>query len=352
MKLKSIIFSGILALAMTASCALTAAADDVTHEAELSALAGEMHERDSEGLPVAAASTVLKQREWDGKSKLKANTCYFIKDGASVTVNAGKTLPASSMIVVENGGKLTIKHGAKLVVKGALIVHSSAKLTVNGQAVIKSKAACVANGTVFVGAKGKLPVYGDLQVSAGGMLSAKGRAAAGKGGRILSFGDVKKLAGGYVSAYTQFKADEKPLYIANEYSGYLKKDMEISGVFDDSMEITEDADKLELLRSFESVLYKYDGEFAGVDSFALNPRAIMTIFMCKCRYSCECCDGPHAISGCLYGWNGIIVDRSDAGDGETENGSFYCSVLGAADLGLFAPVDPDSEEYIRAGEFA
>lgn len=349
MKLKSIVFSGILALAMTAGCALTAVAADVTHEAELSALAGETHERDSEGLPVPAASTVLKRKEWDGKTKLKANTCYFIKDGASVTVSAGKTLPASSMIVVENGGKLTVKQGAKLVVKGALIVHSNAKLTVNGQAVIKSKAACVANGTVFVGAKGRLSVYGDLQVSAGGMLSVKGRAAAGKGGRILSFGDVKKPAGGYVSAYTQFKADEKPLYIANEYSIYLDKDMEISGVFDDCVEITEDAEKLDLLRSFESVLYKYDGEFSGVDSFALNPRAIMTIFMCKCRYNCECCEGPHAISGCLYGWNGVIVDRSDAGDGETENGTFYCSVLGAADLGLFGSVDPEGEGYVRFG---
>lgn len=341
-----------LALVMAASCAAAAAADEITHEAALSALAGESRERDSEGLPVPTSAAVLKQSEWNGKSKLKANTCYFIKSGTSVTVSAGKTLPASSMIVVENGGKLTVKQGAKLYVKGALIIHSGAKLTLNGQAVVKAGGTCVANGTLFVGAKGRLSVSGDMQVSAGGMLSVKGRAAAAGSGRILSFGEVKKLSGGSVGAFTQFKADDKPLYIAEEYSSYLKKDIVIVGAFDDSAEITDSAEKLTLLRSFESVLYKYDGEFSGVDMFALNPYATMTIFKCKCRYDCECCDSAPAIYGELYNWNGKIIDPSDADDPEYMDGTFYCAVLGAADKELFALVDPESESYIRADELA
>lgn len=346
-KFGRIIISGLLAFMMAASSAVAVSAETVSHETELSALAGEPNARDREGLPVVDKAAVLAQKEWNGKTKLRANTCYFIGSGASVTVNTSKTLPESSMIVVENGGKLTVNKGAKLYAKGAVIVHSNAKLTVSGQAFIKSTGACVVNGDLYVGASGRLTVYSNLQVSAGGMLSARGRVSVGGKGKILGFGNVNKLKGGYVAQYTRFDAEEKPLYIAEEYSAYADKDIVITGVFDDSMEITDPAEKLKFLRSFESILYKYDGAFNGIDVFTLNPRANMTIFMCKCHFDCECCQKP-AICCPLYNWNGRIVDRAEDGNPELEKGTFYCAVLGSADAGLFAPVDPSADVPLRA----
>lgn len=349
MKFIQILLSGVIAAAISIGAAGAAFADDIGSEPNpISALATE-NPRDSYGRPVPNTETVLKQVEYNGRTKFKANTCYFIQSGASVTINSSKTLPASSMIVVENGGKLTVKKGAKLYAKGAVVVHSNAKLAINGQMIVKTSSALVVNGTLSVSAKGKLSVYGMVQISEGGKMSANGNVAL-SGGNIFSIGEVE-AAGGKTLKYTQLDAGTDPLYIAEEYSDYLTKDISISGIFDDTMEITDDKQKLTLLRSFESVLYKLDSEFDAIDWGELNPRAEMIIYPCKCRPVCECC-GERPIYGEYYSWNGIIRNYAENDDMETARGTFYCSVLGSVDVELFALVDPNSDSYIRADEFA
>lgn len=348
MKFTRLLFSGIIAAAISIGAAAAAFADDIGSEPNpISTLAAE-NPRDSRGLPIPTTETVLKQVEYNGKTKFKANTCYFIKSGASVTINSSKTLPASSMIVVENGGKLTLSKGAKLYAKGAVIVHSSAKLAVNGQMTVKSTSALVVNGKMSVAAKGKLNVYGTVQISEGGTMTANGKTKL-SGGTILCYGEIKAPSGSAIK-YTQLDEGTNPLYIVGEYSDYLSKDIAISGIFDDSLEISDPDEKLTMLRSFESVLYKYDGEFEGVDWGELNPRAQMVIYMCQCRPSCKCCN-QSPIYANYYNWNGIITDLTDGEDFETSNGTFYCSVLGSVDVELFALVDPNSDAYSRAEEF-
>lgn len=349
MKFTQALLSGIIAAAISIGAAGAAFADTIGNEPSLiSSLAAE-NPRDSKGLPIPSTETVLKQVEYNGKAKFKANTCYFIKSGASVTINSNKTLPASSMIVVENGGKLTLNKGAKLYAKGAVIVHSNAKLVINGQMIVKSTSALVVNGNLSVTAKGKLSVYGTAQISEGGKMNANGKITVSSG-RILSLGEVKAPNGKAVK-FTQLEVGANPLYIAEEYSDYLAKDIVVSGIFDDSLEITDQAEKLTLLRSFESVLYKYDGEFDGVDWGELNPRAQMIIYMCKCRPACECCE-TRPIYANYYSWNGIIRNYAENDDMESSSGIFYCSALGSVDVSLFALVDPNSDSYIRAEEFA
>ena len=282
--------------------------------------------RTEEGLPIIGNGTVLTQREWNGKTKLKANSCYFINKAVTVTENM--TLPESSMIVIENGGKLTVNSGNTLYAKGAVIVHSRAVLWVKGVVYVKSTSVFVINGKLAVGSSGYVGVYGDMQISDSGSLNVKGRTIIKKDGKILCYGTVSKRSKNAVMPKYSKITDENPMYIAEEYSDYLNNDLTMVGVFDDEYTVTQKSEKLKLLRTFESVLYKYDGEFCNVSWWILNPWCSLIVSESENIYAY------------VNSWNGIVCNVTDDDELESSKGVFYSAALGRIDKSLFASVDP------------
>lgn len=63
---------------------------------------------------------------------------------------------------------------------------------------------------------------------------------------------------------------EIPLYVAEEYSDYSDNDIIIGSILDNEVTLEDRAEKQKIIRSFESVLYKYDGEFKDVSVFVLK----------------------------------------------------------------------------------
>lgn len=290
------------------------------------------NERDSEGMPIVSCDTILKQEEWDGKARLKPETCYFVD--SPVVVTANNILPESSMIVIENNGKLTVKENVKFNVKGAVIVHSKANLVIDGRVILKSASASVINGRLLIGGKGRVSVYGDLQISEEGIMGVKGRVAVHKNGAVLNYGAIKKMSSSAVFPDdTKDLHGEIPLYVAEEYSDYLDNNITICSVIDDDgLTLKDKATKQKLIRSFESVVYKYDGEFKDVSVFILNHLFYMRIALDN--------DVRNDIYAGMNAWNCIAYYEWDEDGFETAKGRFYSSVLGKVDTSLFAEVDP------------
>ncbi len=290
------------------------------------------NERNSEGIPIVSCDTVLKQREWNGKARLLSDTCYFVDSPVIVTSN--NTLPENSMIVIENGGKLTVNENVKLYVKGVVVVHSKANLIINGQVILKSTSAGVINGRLLIGGKGRFSAYGNLQISEGGIMGVKGRAAVHENGAVLNYGTIKKMSSSAVVPNdTKDLHGEIPLYVAEEYSDYLDNNITICSVIDDDgLTIKDKATKQKLIRSFESVLYKYDGEFKDVSVFILNHLFYMRIAIDN--------NVRNDIYAGMNAWNCIAYYEWDEDGFETAKGRFYSSVLGKVDTSLFAEVAP------------
>ncbi len=301
---------------------------------------GGFNERNEYGMPIVSCDTVLKQKEWNGKTRLKPDTCYFIDKPVSVTAN--NTLPEGSMIVVENGGKLTVKENVKLYVKGGVIVHSKASLVVKGRVILKSTSVSVINGGMTIGGKGRVSIYGNLQISQGGVMSVSGKAAVHNNGVVLSCGTIeKKSKAAAVPEYTEYGQDEMPLYYAEEYSDHLSCPVLMYSMVDDcGHAVMDNVEKLTLLRSFESVLYKYDGEFTAVSWWDLNPSFELRIPI----------DEDTDIYAVANYHNCLPLNVTESKEIESSDGTFYSSILGKVDFSLFAIVDPDSPNFIH-GEF-
>jgi len=301
--------------------------------------ANEYNERDIIGMPIVSCDTVLKQKEWNGKSRLRSNTCYFVDKTVYVTEN--KTLPDNSMIIVENHGKLVLNENVNLYIKGKVVVHSKADLAVNGWLILKSGSASVINGKLLIGGKGRASIYGEVQVSKGGTIGIKGRAAIHNNGVVLNYGTIKKMSdSAVVPDITECGDDEPQRYIAEEYSDYLDNKMTIYSWYDDiGLEIKEQAEKLKLIRSFESVLYKYDGEFSGMSIFVLNSKFRIVIAAGG--------KAEDKVWASMYSSNCLVQNREEDGF-ETEKGCFYSSVLGKVDENLFAKIDPESPLYVHS----
>lgn len=291
----------------------------------------ERDERDG-GTPVPTQTTVLKQKEWNGKSSLKSNTCYFIDE--EVTVSKNRTLPESSMIVVENSGKLIIPEGKRLNVSGALVIHTFANLEVGGSLNIKSTSVFVLGGDANILNSGKLNVYGFMQVSKGGHLNIDGKVIVSNNGAVDAFGIVNLSEQTPVFKYTQKQGDDKQLYMVNECSSYVDGDIKIVGVFDAEKEIKKD--KLKYLRTFEAALYKYNGGFYF--DFAIHDEFTFFAEYAHLEVSNTSYD-PRGKHFTIYSWNGDFKNIENGPQSSYVSGSFYSIVLGKPDIGLFAEVD-------------
>lgn len=299
------------------------------------------NERDGEGMPIVSCDTVLKQREWDGKARLRSDSCYFVD--SPVVVTADNKLPANSMIVVENGGKLTVSEDVKLYVGGVVIVHSKASLVIDGRVILKSASAAVINGRLLIGGEGRLSVYGSVQISEGGVMGVKGRAAVHKNGAVLNYGTIKKMSSSaVVPGETKDAHGEIPLYVAEEYSDYLDNDIIIGSIMDNEVTLKDRAEKQKIIRSFESVLYRYDGEFKDVSVFILKYYYYMKIRLDD--------DRQNDIWAGIYSRNCLAPHEWDEDGFETAKGRFYSSVLGKVDTSLFDAVDPDRYIAIEFGK--
>lgn len=295
--------------------------------------------RDNEGLPAPTETCVLKQAEWNGKKQLKANTCYFVNKAVKVTAN--NTLPKSSMIVVENSGSLTVAKNTKLYISGDVVVHSKAKLTSYGELVLKSTSVCVVNGKLAVPASGKVSIYGDVQISRNGIMNIKGRVKTLNNGEALNYGIINKKSASALIPDTTALTDSRELYLAEEYSDYIASDIIIYSWYDEiGANITDASEKLKLIRSFESILYKFDGDFSSIDCWSLNPSFDMYMYPNSGSKN-------HAYARMTTnGWLSFAAENSD--DPELVDSWFYIAIKGKGNAELFAKVDPNSPLYIHA----
>lgn len=139
-------------------------------------------------------------------------------------------------------------------------------------------------------------------------------------------------SGAVVIGETRDAHGEIPLYVAEEYSDYSDNDIIIGSILDNEVTLEDRAEKQKIIRSFESVLYKYDGEFKDVSVFILKYYYYMRIRLDD--------DWHNDIWAGMYSWNCIAPHEWDEDGFETAKGRFYSSVLGKVDASLFVEVDP------------
>lgn len=288
--------------------------------------------------PEKTDTSVLKIRNWNGKSALKSNTCYFIED--KVTVNKTIVIPESSMLVIRNGALLRIEKDAKLYVKGAVVIHSEGKLNIadNGNIILKSTSVMVNNGTLAISKGGKLLNYGYLQSQ--GVISLKGSLKTLKNGTLACTDIVKKSTSAVLSG-EQSDIDKRPLYMVQELEVYEGQKLSLSNEYTgDSSVISDKASVKKLLLSFESVLYMYAGEMG------LNPNEMVVDVTIDYGYRQYAeISGQYIIICGISAWDGMpIIEKADL-DNEELSGCFYQKVLGKSDEELF-----DSLIYNRNGK--
>lgn len=299
----------------------------------------------SMGFPETGETIVLKQQEWDGKTRLKANTCYFVNSRVAVTSN--NTLPENSMLVVENGGKLVIGSQAALYIRGVVAVHSNAMLQVNGTLILNSPSVSIINGSAVVNQTGKISVYGKAQISPSGKLQVSGQVKTFNKGTIDNYGKVRRTYDkAFVSACVKHSVKDVPTYYVEELSDYISNTASISGPFDTVLDITDLAEKTKLIRSFEAVLFKYSDDYCfdiseDAGSFHVVPQ--YTLYFLNKGETKFTYDNFTAFTGMFNGWNGTTVNRTE--NDYYSEGSFYTAKLGKADIGLFSKVNPESQNF-------
>lgn len=278
--------------------------------------------------PKKVDTNVLKTSDWNGKSALKSDTCYFVE--GKVTVNKSTVIPESSMLVIRNGALLRLGAGAKLYVKGAVAIHSGGKLNVaeNGALILKSTSVMVNNGALAISKGGEMSNYGYLQSQ--GMISLKGSLKVLKNGR-LACADVMKKSNDAVLSGEKYSIDKRPLYLVQELENYEGEELSLFDMHtgEDSV-ISDKTSAKKLLRSFESILYMYSGEMG------LNPGEMACDVMIDYQYQQYVeIKGQHNIICGISDWGGIpIVEKYDW-DNEELSGCFYQAVLGRPDRSVF-----------------
>lgn len=287
-------------------------------------------------LPASEKTEVLKCVDWNGKTKLKDNTCYFVCKNTTLTKSF--TLPESSMLVIRNNARLVIGKNGKLYSKGVIIIHTDGSLNVRyGSLCLKASSVTAANGKLSVSKGGKASLYGYAEFSSSGAVSINGKLSVLNNGKLAVKNEPKVLSSGVLKGTPELLAPEaKMMYFFDELylraNEVLKLDYNNIGrvcVLQDETTVIK-----KLLDNFESVIYKYSGdvyllpnddeqEFYGFDlPTHMNLRFLDVTDSYKRL--------PRVTTGISY-WNGIA--RYDA---------YYCVYKGRADQSLFREV---LEEY-------
>lgn len=283
--------------------------------------------------PEKTDTGVLKAGNWNGKSALKPNTCYFVE--GKVTVNRATVIPESSMLVIRNGALLRLGAGARLYVKGAVAIHSDGKLNVaeNGILILKSTSVMVNNGTLAISKGGKVLNYGYLQSQ--GIISLKGSLKTLKSG-TLACADITKKSTAAVLSGKKSGIDKRPLYMVQELESYEGEELSLFDMYTgEGSVISDKTTAKKLLRSFESVLYMYSGEMG------LNPGEMVCDVMIDYQYQqfVEISEHNSIICG-ISEWGGIPIVEKNDWDNEELSGCFYQAVLGKPDRAFFTVSKP------------
>ena len=284
--------------------------------------------RFDEGIPQPIKTERMKIAEWDGRTSLKANTCYFVEH--SVSVKGSYSLPESSMLIVKNNACLKVS--GKILVNGTVAVHSGAKLNIKncGSVIFKSKSLNVINGTLAISKGGYAGIYGYVQC--GGAINVKGSLKIINNGKLVCNKAIKR----YPSAKIRGKeviSSEPPLYFVQELPVGENENIELVDNLKTGKTtvISGAKEKDVLIKSFESVLYKNSGEIDLSQNESEKEFVMLTY------------PGLYAQteSGNVWfgitDWNGIPLseDMTSLPDKETLDGYFYFIVKGMPDEELF-----------------
>lgn len=289
--------------------------------------------------PETFDTVTLKTADWNGKSALKANTCYFVEKTATVTKSV--SLPESSMIVVKNGANLRIASGKKLLINGVLAVHTGAKINPmkGGSVIFKSKSVSVINGTLAVSKGGYAGIYGYVQC--GGAVNVKGSLSILNNGSLVCGKAVKEYSTAKISGAPAIADKEsRPLYMIQELEPAQRLDISLfSESNGNSAVISAVSDKREVIRSFESVLYQYSGEIElpiAADEFMMD---IGYLYEGKTVGAQRDTDN---VSFGITRWNGIPMIVSNNWEDEL-TGCYYSAVRGKPDTSVLERFVPDGE---------
>ncbi len=295
--------------------------------------------RFDEGIPAPIKTEQLKISDWDGKAKLKKNTCYFVEN--SITVSKTFTLPESSMLIIKNNACLKLAKNGKLLVSGTLAIHEGAKINVRsgGSLIVKSTSVGVVNGTLAVSSGGYTGVYGYLQCS--GDINLKGKLYILKQGTVSCEQaiNVKSRGAKLKGEPDLMLLDERPRYMINELTAandpknsvWLYSFLTGNGEF-----VADKDDKKALVRGFESVLYEYAGEVDMPDKYIPEEYNMDLQLKLVAQIVNTQTEDEIARYGVSF-WNGTFFSTYDSID--DVKGYCYSVIKGRPDEKIFAGLD-------------
>lgn len=235
---------------------ITAAAVAAASAVLPAAAESDFGERDKNGIPMVTA-TELKPFDilsFSGKYDLFENSCYFAEK--TMVLKRDITVPESSMLVVRNGINLKIGAGVTLTVNGTLAVHSGSKLNVmKGGSLVLGDSSVSVISTLAVSRGGNALAEGYAQCAS---VNVKGALNVSEGG-TLTYEKNKIYSGGKASGIT--KAEGAPRYVVWELDAAAENDIKLTDTRSGQDMICNDVQsKRDVIRSFESVLYRYNGK--------------------------------------------------------------------------------------------
>lgn len=300
------IFTIITAAAVAAAMALPASAKP------------SFGERDKNGIPMALGGEPLDILSFSGKYDLLEKSCYFAEK--TMVLERDLTLPESSMLVVRDGINLKVGAGVTLTINGTLAVHSGSKLNVmkGGNLVLGESSVAVVNGTLAVSRGGSAFAEGYAQCA---NVNVKGALGVSEGG-TLTYENRKIYSGGRADGIT--KAEEAPRYMVWELDAASDNDIKMTDTRIGLELICDDVlSKRDVVRSFESILYEYNGEIQ------LPISVTAAEFQKELGYAVEgeIVSDEGVLCFGTTPWLGMsVIDRTD--NDRVLDGSFYSIVKG------------------------
>lgn len=130
--------------------------------------------------------------EWDGKTKMTANTNYYIAKTTKLTKNF--TVPQGSTLVLCGGAKLVIYKGKSFTIKGRMIAEPNSTVSVSGKFSVNGGAAFETYGNLSASKSSKMLIASEFIVRHGAKAVMSGTLNVYKNGILLNYGTTSLTA--------------------------------------------------------------------------------------------------------------------------------------------------------------